>query len=312
MSLYRRVISYYKPYTPTICGALFLLLINIALNLLKPWPIKWLIDVVVPQSSSGKILWQGHEFNLNQSILLGCSALIFITLLSGIFSLSNNYLLIKTGLRALLRLRTELYSYLQHLPLHFHDRRRSGDSTFRVAYDSQAIQTFFNRGFATILGSLITLIGTFAIMLKMDASLAFLSFSVIPFLWGTIYFFSHRVRRQTMILQQEESDVLARASEGLSSIRIVHAFGREEYEVKEFEREAEGSLSANLQLTTTNILSTLAVSTIMAVGTAAILFLGTKHVIDGHLKIGDLWVFLSYLTMLYQPLEQLSYTACSL
>ncbi len=75
----------------------------------------------------------------------------------------------------------------------------------------------------------------------MDATLAGISLLILPLLWFTIYVFSARVRRQSSELQQEESGVLARASEGLTSIRIVHAFGQEEYEVREFVREAQGS-----------------------------------------------------------------------
>jgi ABC-type multidrug transport system fused ATPase/permease subunit len=309
MNLYRRVAGYYRPYLPTIGAALVLLLLTVGLNLLKPWPVKWLIDEIIPRAIEGREL---QTFLTAEPVLGACLAVVVISLLAGALGVANNYLLVKVGLKALLRLRTQLYSYLQHLPLHFHDRRRSGDSTFRVAYDSQAIQTFFNRGFATIIGSIITLIGTFLIMLRMDVALAFLAFAVVPFLWGAIYFFADRVRRQTTALQQEESDVLARASEGLTSIRIVHAFGREEFEVKEFEREARQSLDANLQLTITNVMSTLVVGTIMAIGTALILYFGVQHVIEGKLKIGDLWVYLSYLAALYQPLEQLSYTAWAL
>lgn len=309
MSVYRRVAHYYRPYLPGISVGLVLLLINIGLNLLKPWPIKWLLDVVIPQSHESVVHWHGFTWSLPEAVTLACVIFVAISLLASAFSLANNYLLIKIGLKALLRLRTQLYSYLQYLPLHFHDRRRSGDSTARVVWDSQAIQTFFNRGFATILGSAATLVGTFLVMLKMDASLAFLSFAVTPFLWATIYIFADRVREQSSVFQQEESDVVAKATEGLSSIRIVHAFGREEFEVQEFEREAQQSLQANLKLTLTNVVSSLVVGTVMAAGTAAILYLGTHHVIEGKLKVGDLWIFLSYLAMLYQPLEQLSYTA---
>ncbi len=318
MGLYRRIIAYYKPYLGTIFFSLLLLIVTIGFNLLKPWPVKWVIDSVIPQAHRGQaVALQWHFFGfsqltISQALLMACGALVLIQLGSGFFNLGNNYILIKTGLKALLRLRTELYSYLQHLPLHFHDLRRSGDSTFRVAYDSQAIQTFFNRGFATIFGSVVTLVATFIVMVKMDLPLALLSFAVTPFLWITIYFFADKVRHQTSVLQQEESDVLARASEGLTSIRIVHAFGREEYEVKEFEREAAQSLSANLHLTLTNAVSGLVIGVIMAFGTASILYLGGRHVIEGRLQVGDLFVFLSYLAMLYQPLEQLSYTAWAL
>jgi ATP-binding cassette subfamily B protein/subfamily B ATP-binding cassette protein MsbA len=113
-------------------------------------------------------------------------------------------------------------------------------------------------------------------------------------------------------LQQEESDVLARASEGLTSIRIVHAFGQEEFEVREFEREARASYAANLNLTITNAVSSLAISGIMALGLALVLYVATLHILAGHLTVGQLTLFLAYVNMLYQPLEQLSYTAWAL
>jgi ATP-binding cassette subfamily B protein/subfamily B ATP-binding cassette protein MsbA len=149
-------------------------------------------------------------------------------------------------------------------------------------------------------------------MAQMDLTLALVSLAVAPLLLAAITYFAGRVRRETSAFQQEESDVLARAAEGLTSIRIVHAFGREEFEVREFEREASQSLTANLQLTMTNAISTLVVGLIMAAGSAGILYFGAVHVMSGKLTVGDLFVFLSYLAMLYQPLEQLSYTAWAL
>src|ERR1700734_3261728 len=146
-------------------------------------------------------------------------------------------------------------------------------------------------------------------MAAMDPVLAGVSLLILPLLWMTIYFFSARVRRQTTTLQQEESDVLARASEGLTSIRIVHAFGQEEYEVREFEREARQSYAANLSLTITNAISTLAISAVMAIGLSLVLYVATLHILDHRLTVGQLTLFIAYVTMLYQPLEQLSYTA---
>jgi ATP-binding cassette, subfamily B, bacterial len=302
--IYQRVIAYFRPYATQIALALVLLLLTVGLNLLKPWPIKWILDTVIAPGSV--IPWQLAPM---EAVLLASLILVSIYLMNGLFNVANSYLLINIGLKALLRLRTEMYAVLQHLPLHFHDRRRSGDSTFRVAYDSQAVQTLFNRGFATILGAALTLVGTFVVMFTMDATLALCSLAVVPFLWAAIYFFAHRVRRESAVVQQEESDVLARATEGLTSIRIVHAFGREDYEISEFAKEAAQSQAAHLKLTTTNSLSSLIIGLITAIGTALILYVGVQHVLAGTLKIGDLWVFLSYLALLYQPLEQLSYTA---
>jgi len=312
MNLYRRVIGYYRPYLGTIGFSFVLLVISANLNLLKYWPIQWIIDHVITVEPGGTIHFAALGFSAPQAALFAALAMVGIYLLAGLFGFWRNFVSIEVGLKALLQVRTQLYSYLQYLPLHFHDRRRSGDSTYRVAYDSQAIQTFFNRGFDTIIGSVITLLTTFLYMYRMDPELAFVSLLVLPLLWITIYFFSARVRRQTSTLQQEESDVLSRASEGLTSIRIVHAFGQEEYEVQEFEREARQSYAANLSLTVTNAISTLAVTGVMTLGLALVLYVATMHILDHRLTVGQLTLFLAYVNMLYQPLEQLSYTAWAL
>jgi ATP-binding cassette, subfamily B, bacterial len=312
MNLYRRVIGYYRPYLGTICFSLILLVVGVAFSLLKYWPVQWVIDHVITVGAGGTVHWQFLTMSTGQAALFAAVAMFLIYLLAGLLGFWRNYVSIEIGLKALLQLRTQLYSYLQYLPLHFHDRRRSGDSTFRVAYDSQAIQTFYNRGFDTIFGSIITLVMTFGLMTLIDPVLAGVSLLILPLLWLTIYFFSARVRRQTTTLQQEESDVLARASEGLTSIRIVHAFGQEEYEVREFVREAEQSYAANLSLTITNAISTLAISAVMALGLSLVLYVATLHILDGRLSVGKLYLFLNYVAMLYQPLEQLSYTAWAL
>ncbi len=125
---------------------------------------QWVIDNVVKVGPGGTVQWQSLNFSSSQAVLFAAVAMVIIYLLAGLLTFARNYVSIAVGLKALLQLRTQLYSYLQYLPLHFHDRRRSGDSTFRVAYDSQAIQTFYNRGFDTIAGSVVTLLMTFAVM----------------------------------------------------------------------------------------------------------------------------------------------------
>jgi ATP-binding cassette subfamily B protein/subfamily B ATP-binding cassette protein MsbA len=221
---------------------------------------------------------------------------------------ASNYILVKVGLRALLKLRTDLYAYLQSLSLKYHDVRRSSDSSFRVAYDSQSIQTIYNKGFTGIFGSVITLIGTFAVMIRLDWQLTLLSLAIVPFIIAAIYFFANQIRRQSTFIQEHESAVLTQAQEGLSSIRMVHAFGREEFEVLQFHQRAQQSLQANLRLTLTNVNSALVISTLMVIGTAAMYYVGALHVLSGTLTLGTLLVFTAYLLMLYQPIESLTYT----
>src|SRR5213075_1793760 len=173
MSIYRRVLRYYQPFWGKTIIGLFLSLIGIGLNLLKPWPFKVIVDDFLragPPIRSDWRIW----------IPLLCLALVTIQLLWGIINWITNYLFVKIGLQALLKLRTDLYSYLQSLSLKYHDTRRSTDSSFRVAYDSQSIQTIYNKGFTNIFASIVTLIGTFVIMLRLDWQLTLVSLAIVP------------------------------------------------------------------------------------------------------------------------------------
>ena len=308
MSIYRRVFRYYRPFLGQTALGLLLTLCGIALNLLKPWPFKIIVDDLIPGQTSGSH-WLGRLLADEHALLILCGALVAIQLVWGLVNMASNLLFVRIGLRALLKLRTELYAYLQSLSLKYHDARRSSDSSFRVAYDSQAIQTMYNQGFTNIFGSVVTLLGTFVVMIQIDWQLTLLSLAVVPVIVAAIYFFAQRIRSQSTLIHEQDSALLAHAQEGLSSVRMVHAFGREEWEVRQFQTQADRSLHANLKLTLTNVNSALVISTLMVIGTAAMYYVGTQHVLSGALTLGSLLVFSAYLLMLYQPLESLTYTA---
>jgi ABC-type multidrug transport system fused ATPase/permease subunit len=314
MTIYRRVLKYYRGFFGATLLGLIFSLASIGLNLLKPWPLKIIVDWVIPRFSlRAHVKWPNSApwwlQDAKTVVALLCVALVAIQMLWAVCNYLSNYIFVKIGLQALLNLRTELYAHLQRLSLKFHDTRRSADSSFRVAYDSQSIQTIYNKGFTNIFTSGITLLGTFVIMLRLDWQLTLLSLVIIPFLIGTIYFFANRIRRESTSIQEHESAVLTQAQEGLSAIRMVHAFGREEFEVSQFHQQARGSLQANLRLNATNVRSALIISTLVVIATAGMYYLGTMHVLRGTLSLGSLLVFTAYLLMLYQPLESLTYTA---
>ena len=313
MSIYRRVLRYYQPFLRPTLLALAISLVTVGLNLLKPWPFGVIVDQILPMHAPGmmrRVVVPAQD--PAHRVLALCAFLVAVTLASGLLGLWSNFLFVRVGLQALLKLRTDLYAYLQSLPLKFHDARRSGDSSFRVAYDSQSIQTIYNRGFTNIVSSGLTLAGIFVIMLRLDRTLTLLSVAIVPAVVWAIRHFSGRVRQQSISIQEKESAVLTLAQEGLSSIKVVHAFGGEQAAVNQFRTQANESLAANLKLTMTNVRSALVINTLMALGTAAMIYLGTLHVLDHRLTLGSLTVFISYLAMLYAPIEALTQTAWAL
>ncbi len=317
MPVYRRTLIYYRPFLARTVWGIALSFVGVGLNLLKPWPFAYIVDDVLTPAAERQAAQPWVAALLESTspalfIALMCGALVVISLLWGAVNFCTNMIFVRAGLEALLKLRTDLYAYLQSLPLKFHDERRSTDSSFRVAYDSQAIQTIYNKGFTNIFMSAVTLLSILGVMLWKDWSLTLVAMAVIPFLILAIRLFAVRVRHESTLIQERESAVLTIAQEGLSSVRMVHAFGREEHEVAQFRRHAVESLSANLKLTLTTISSALVVGTLITLGTALLYYVGSLHVLDGTIQLGDLLVFTSYLVMLYTPLEALTYTAWAL
>jgi ATP-binding cassette subfamily B protein/subfamily B ATP-binding cassette protein MsbA len=310
MSIYRRALAYYRPFLRQSTAATLLTLLLIPFNLLKPWPFALIVATLSARlgQSSKPVTFLGHNLSVYPIVpLIGvlCLATVVIHLFSGWINLTAVMVYVRVGLLGLLRLRTELYAYLHSLPLKFHDQRRSADSSFRVAYDSQSLQTFYAKA-TFIFQTIITLISTFVAMCWLDWQLSALSLLVVPLMVATYRIFSRRIRAGATEIAERESDVLQQVQEGLSSIRMVQAFGREEHEVQQFESSAQRSLEANVQLQGLSMQAALIVSTLTALSTAAMYWLGTMHVIDHTLEIQGLIAIGTYLITLYAPLDALT------
>ena len=316
MPIYRRALAYYRPFLAPTLAAVALTLVSIALGLLRPWPFAFIIDHVLPAAAAGDhhLAVAGYDlssWNLPSVVLLMCGLIVSFHLLSGLLNLVTGVIFLRVGLQALLRLRTEIYAYLHSLPLKYHDQRRSADSSFRVAYDSQSIQSFYSKAIF-IFQAAFSIVSTFLVMWRLDAKLTLLSLAVIPFMVVAMYLYAKRIRTESTTIAERESAVLMVAQEGLSSIKMVQAFGREEHEVAQFRTSARESLEANLRLNFISMKSSLVISTLIALSTAAMYYVGSRHVLDGTLRLGELIWISSLLLMLYQPLEALTHVAWAL
>ncbi len=316
MSVYLRTLKYFRPYVSATFLGIILSLGAIGMNLLKPWPFKFIVDgVLSPANTAGHVgaaqflrYWLPGASEGGRILAL-CIAVVIIHALWGILNLGANYVFIRVGLQALLKLRTELYAYLQELSLKFHDSRRSGDSTYRVAYDTQSVQAIYSKGFVNVFSSLVMLLSALAIMFRIHWQLTLASLAVFPFVIWVIRAFAARIRMQSTHIHEKESNLLSVAQEGISSVRLVQAFNRQSFEVNQFQQHAARSLEANLRFNVTTVISSVVMGALMALGTAILYYVGSLEVLHFHLSLGDLLVFSAYLLLLYQPLEQLTYTA---
>jgi ATP-binding cassette subfamily B protein/subfamily B ATP-binding cassette protein MsbA len=277
-----------------------------AMEVLKPWPLKVVIDNVL----SGKPIPLASLASLSRTDLLiaACAGGVLIYFLTGILTVANNYISISIGQRMVNDLRGQLFDHLQRLSLGFHRRREIGDLMVRIVYDTFSIQTITMNGIFQILASTILLIGMFIVMIKIDVMMTLIALGVIPMLVLLIASVSGTIDRLATGARVKESALYTMAHRALASIHVVQAFTREAESYREFVRSSSESLGENLRLYTFQSIYAGGVSVVIAIGTALVMYFGALHVMSAQLTIGGLIIFTSYLASLYAPINQIFQT----
>lgn len=306
MVIARKVLYYLRPYRLAFLGALGQLLLINLLELLKPWPLKVVIDHVL----AGHPLPVGPAAGWSPTALLlaACVALVLVHVVLGAMTLLNLRTSIRIGQRMAQDLRGDLYAHLHRLSLAFHTRRRVGDLLYRVTADTYALQTLATRALFPLVSAVLLLGGMFVVLVRMDWFLTLLALSVGPVLLVALAGLNPRIATAATAARERESGVYALVQQALSAIRVVQAFTREPDEHRRFMAASRDSLAASLRLYTLQTLYSWVASVVIALGTATVVWVGARAVLDGTLTLGQLVVFISYLASLYVPVSSLVQT----
>ncbi|NTU48344.1 MAG: ABC transporter ATP-binding protein [Syntrophobacteraceae bacterium] len=302
----REVLRYLWPYRFPFLGALGQVLLISLFEILKPWPLKIVIDHVL---TSKPVPWKFAESFAGDTVLfLACVSLVFIYLLLGGLTLLNNYTTIKIGQRMVNDLRSDLYNHLQRLSLAFHSRRQVGDLMYRVTADTYAIQSLTMNGVFPIVTAGALLGGMFFVMVRLDWQLTLLALSICPALLITITLLSKKITSAATRAREQESEVYSVVQRAMSAMRIIQAFTKEEEEHRKFMSASVQSLDASLRLFTLQTFYSGVVNVVMALGTAFVVWFGARHVLSGTLSVGDIVIFTTYLASLYAPINAITQT----
>jgi ATP-binding cassette subfamily B protein len=306
LGLVAKVLRRLAPYAGLFVGAVAQVLLIGLLELAKPWPLKVIVDDVLGGHPTG---WPFLD-RLGTGGVLGaaCFALVAIYALLGALGVTSNYATISVGQRMVNDFRSELYAHLQRLSLAFHSRREVGDLLYRLTSDTFAIQTLTMNGFFPIVSSVVMLGGMLVVMLRLDWSLTLIALAVVPALVASIVGLSQRMTALATDSRVKESALWAVAQRTMGAIRVIQAFTTEDAEHRRFVRSSTESLAANLRLYTFQTVYSSLVNVLIAAGTAAVLWVGARHVLAGRLTVGEVLVFTSYLASLYAPINNLTQT----
>lgn len=305
-----QLLKYARPYRAAVTGQFSLMAISIGFAVLKPWPLKVVLDNIV----GGRPLEAGGwSIVLAPGLLLALSCVAYLLFHAGesLVQLGSTTLATLTCSRMIRDLRSDLLARLQALGLRFHDNHRVGDLVHRVAYNTSSVETAWQSGFMGVVKSVFTLIGMFIVMLALSPMLTLIALSIVPLLIGSIRWYAKRIHKASLEHQNQEGIVSARLQEVLSSIRLVQAFGREPIEQKQFDAVCDRSVVTRLKSSLVQQSFGLLTAVILASGTAFLFWVGTREVLSGKLTVGEFVVFNAYLAMLYAPLSVLSYASSS-
>jgi len=305
----RRILRQIAPFWPQIALLLFVDLLATPLLLLTPVPLKIAVDSVIASHPLPGFVDGFLPASVVQSsvaLLVVVAVLqVLVVLLSEVQSLVSYVLQTRTGERLTLEFRGRLFRHVQRLSLSFHDTRGSHDSIYRIQYDAEAMQH--------IVESMIPFVAAFAMLVsaiyvtaRIDLQLALIALAVVPALFVLSRVYTRRVRRRYHDLKELESSALGVLQDVLTSVRVVKAFGKEKDEHARYVARSGKTVQARVRLSLTESAFGLAVNVAIAIGTAAVLFVGVRHVQSGVLTIGELLMVMTYLSQLYGPLETIS------
>jgi subfamily B ATP-binding cassette protein MsbA len=278
-------------------------------ELLEPWPLKIVIDNLL----QGRPLhgWVGAAagwFGAGRLAVLNFAVLAVAAIAAGAAASTylQSYLTTNVGQWVMHDLRRVLYHHIHRLSLAEHDATQTGDLISRVTSDIQTIQDFVTSALLEILTSVLVLAGIVGVMLYLNWRFTLISLSIAPLLFLVVYVFTKRIKKATRDVRKKEGELLSIVQEVFSSIRVVKAFAREDYEERRFERQSLDNVETTLAARNIKMLLAPVVEIIVATGTCLMLWYGARLVMANQLTAGALVVFLLYLGKMYKPMRDLS------
>jgi ATP-binding cassette subfamily B protein len=279
-------------------------------NVLEPWPIKIVIDSVARSKALPPRLAALAVQLFGQNAFAVVSfALVAVLLIAAAGAISEYFqasLTTSVAQWVAHDLRRLLYQRIQRLSLAEHGESRTGDLISRVTRDIDAIEDFISSALFGVVINLLTLGGMLAVMLYVNWRFTLIALSVAPVLFLVVFTFTRRIKQASRVVKKKESELVSNVTEMLTSIQVVQAFAREDYEDRRFDWESRQSVEAGLRARRLKARLSPTVDVIVAIGTCLVLGYGARLVLLGQITPGMLVVFVMYLGKMYKPMRDLS------
>jgi ATP-binding cassette, subfamily B, bacterial len=286
------------------------LLLETALRLLEPWPLKFMFDNILLrgfQSAPVPVLGQLSAVTL---LSLLCLGLVAVAVLRGAMAYFSTVGMAIAATHVMTEIRGNLYSHLQRLPLAFHSKAKSGDLITRVTYDIERLREATVTAALPLMTNLLTLFGMLGVMVWMNLELALIAIAVFPLFILVSLYTTQRIQTVARTQRKREGAMAAKAAEAIGAIKVVQTLSLQSMLESAFAKQNKKSLKEGAQTQKLSAGLERTVEILVAIATSLILWRGVQLVMQKAVTPGDLLVFITYLKTAFKPLRQLAkYTA---
>jgi len=308
-----RIVDLLRPHTRELWLGLLAIAGESAADLLQPWPLKIVLDNVLRGKKQdhgwlNQLIDKTAGLDPMRVLMFACAAVLLIAVIDAICSYADKYLTTSVGQWVTHDLRRRIYTQVQRLSLAYHDQQPTGDLISRVTSDIDSIQSFIVSGLLGVLVNAVTLIGMVVVLFYINWQFALIALAVVPPLFVIVYTYTRRVKKASREVRKKEGSMISVVEEVVTSMRVVKAFAREDYEIRRFEGESLEAVEAALRARALKAKLVPIVNIITAIGTCAVLWFGARLAMEGHLTPGSMVVFVFYLGKMYKPMQEISKT----
>lgn len=309
--LLRLIRSLVRPYRGTLIVILLAMLVQTAMSVAGPWPLKIILDNVVGTHKLSPwlddllrpILSGGSKMQIAAAAAI---AAVLIAVLGAVASYVANYYTTSVGQWVANDLRVRTYHHLQQLSLSYYDSHQTGTLLSTITSDVQTIQSFASSSTLGILVDILTIIAMLFIMFWLNWDFTLIAVAVTPFMLLLVSRFKKVVKKATHEVRKEQSKIVSVVEAGLQSMRVVKAFGRQDLAEEELAEVSEATVAASLKARKVKALLSPIVAITVALCTAVVLWRGSALILAGVMTAGALTVFLSYLNKFFKPVQDLA------
>jgi ATP-binding cassette subfamily B protein/subfamily B ATP-binding cassette protein MsbA len=280
----------------------FIMLVEVFLSLAAPWPMKWLIDhAILGQPAPAWLASMSREL-----MLIVCATLtIALFALGSSLNVIQSIVSLTVGQKLVYGLASRVYGHLTRLSLRFHTRNPIGDSIRRIGGDCGCATTILRDCALPMVGSALTLIGTFAIAAAISWPLAIIAIVAIPPLLLAMRHYAGPIADRSYAYSEAEAGAYERVERGLSTVQLSQLYSREAAVEQGVRQAYDATLAGALDAAVMHQRLKIVAGAITAIAMAGTVWLGAWQVIHGSVSVGTLWVLLAYVASVYSPLESL-------